>query len=208
MCINPAWADKTLEGSLKLAPPVLSLESKGVITAFIQPPDGYSARDIDVESIKLEGIIEAERSRIKKEFVKAIFVRDDIVSLIDATDTDMFFNVELTMTGKLNDNSIFTASETILVINPDSDKADAVDEEEEEEVEEEEEEVEVEEEEVEEEEECLNNCDEQFNDCKDDCDDCEDDCKDGCLAGCDEQFDECKDECEDDGEEEEETLFL
>jgi hypothetical protein len=109
----------------KIHPRTLNLKSKGRwITACIKLPEGYDAADIDVESIRLNGIIPAESKLGRKHcgsdsnsrlIVK--FDRAKIISyVLDSAKTKKSTTITLTIIGKLNNGTPFIGSTTIKIL--------------------------------------------------------------------------------------------
>jgi len=91
-----------------LDPDTLNLNSKGVFTAYISPPEGYSVEDIDPETIECGGAA-AVRTSIEDGVLVAKFSRQD---LVDVSEGDA---VELTVTGEVAGIS-FEGSDVVRVI--------------------------------------------------------------------------------------------
>ena len=121
------WGAKYISAEVNVTPESLNLRSKGKwITACIELPEGYSVRDIDVSSIRLNGSISAElKSRgigdhdgegVTDLMVK--FSRASVTAYIlsKLKTSNGFATVTLTLTGKLNDGTPFQGSDTIKII--------------------------------------------------------------------------------------------
>jgi len=102
-----------IPAEVDIEPDTLNLESKGRwITAFIQLPEDYNITDIDPNSIFLENEIKPDRFWLTEEGDVAVakFGREEIQSILDIGD------VELTITGRLTDGTLFEATDTIKVV--------------------------------------------------------------------------------------------
>ncbi|UCF44039.1 MAG: hypothetical protein JSV99_03735 [Planctomycetota bacterium] len=103
-----------LVAEIHIRPRTLNLRSKGKwIACRISLPEGYSAADIDPNSILLEGQIEPASFRIHRRALGAVafFSRRDLRDILDPGP------VELTITGQLTDGTKFMGSDTIKVID-------------------------------------------------------------------------------------------
>ena len=110
-----------IQAVIDINPDTLNLNSKGKrITCYIELPEDYDVEDIDVSSIKLNGQVPAESrptgvgdyddDGIAELMVK--FDRSAIQEILEAGD-----EVEITVTGELNDDTKFEGSDTIRVIS-------------------------------------------------------------------------------------------
>jgi ABC-type transport system substrate-binding protein len=117
----------TLVAGVDITPDTLNLKSKGKwIMAYIELPEGYDAADINVSTILLNGTVPGELSPaaigdydsdgIPDLMVK--FDRNAVVHYIYDQGI-RYGNVNLTITGKLNDGTLFEGSGVIKVIFPD-----------------------------------------------------------------------------------------
>lgn len=109
----------------KIHPRTLNLKSKGRwITACIKLPKGYNAADVDVESIRLNGIIPAESKLGRKHCgsntssrLMVKFDRAKVISYaLDNAKTEKSTTITLTIIGKLNDGTTFRGSTTIRIL--------------------------------------------------------------------------------------------
>ncbi|MCZ2807825.1 MAG: hypothetical protein O2V44_00565, partial [Candidatus Bathyarchaeota archaeon] len=99
----------TLEGitaEVKFSPRTLNLKSNGRwIMVHIELPEGYSAADIDVSTIRLDGVVEAETSQVSGEGKLLVkFSRGAVKTHIQGTigiTGSKFSSVNLTVTGKV-----------------------------------------------------------------------------------------------------------
>lgn len=115
---NGTWfaarvAGMTLERdvSIDIKPETLNLKSKGEFTAFINLPEGYNEEDIDINTVECEGApaLKGMMANDGKFIIK--FDRKDLKNVPTGD------SVELTVTGKLTDGTIFTGSDIIRVID-------------------------------------------------------------------------------------------
>lgn len=121
-----AGRDETVDNSsiastCKLTPRTLNLKSKGKwISANIKLPNNYSVNDIDLQSVKLEDTVAAEKPKVQSGALKVKFSRQSVIELIEGMDIDYPQNIELTISGKLNDENgtSFVATDTIRAIKP------------------------------------------------------------------------------------------
>jgi hypothetical protein len=103
---------------LNIQPVCLNLQSKGRwITATIVLPEGYSAGDVDVSSMLLNGTVPAEKSSSHANSLTVKFERT-AVSMRILTEGIMWGNVTLTVSGRLADGTMFEGSDTIKVKMP------------------------------------------------------------------------------------------
>jgi len=113
--------DVVIPATIELSPDTINLRSKVKwITCYIELLEGYHAADIDVSTVKLNGEVSAESEPtaigdydsdgITDLMVK--FDRTAVQGLLQIGD------VEITVTGELNDGTPFEGSDTIRVINP------------------------------------------------------------------------------------------
>ena len=97
-----------IPATIRLEPEALML-NKGVFTAFVNLPQPYDVRNIDVASIKCEGASPI-RSVIAGETLILKFAREDLIGVEPGED------VEFVLTGKLLDGSELKGYDTIRVI--------------------------------------------------------------------------------------------
>ena len=118
--ISPA-PPAVIEALIDIDPDTLNLQSHGNwITAYIELPEGYDVNDIDISTILLEDTILAEleptevgdndNDGIADLMVK--FDRSAVEAILEPAE-----EVELTVTGELNDGTAFEGSDIIQVIN-------------------------------------------------------------------------------------------
>jgi len=126
----PSWVGAAID----INPDTINLKSKGKWnTAFIELPEGYNTSDIDVSTILLNGTIpvdpdaptvigDYDEDGIPDLMVK--FDRAEVTSYILANVNmtklyeERFMTITLTITGKLNDGTVFQGSDTIRIMMP------------------------------------------------------------------------------------------
>jgi hypothetical protein len=109
-----------ISAAVRIVPRTINLQSKGKwIAAYIRLPEDYNVTDIEPNSIFLENEIKSEQISIDEQSQVAVarFDREDVQAILDIGD------VELTITGKLNDGTPFEAKDTIRVIDKNSQKS-------------------------------------------------------------------------------------
>lgn len=115
--------------SVEIDPDTLNLGMYGKwITVYIGEPDGYGVGDIDIGTVKLEGVLSAELWDLQDDKLIMKFNADDVIGLIWLKISHMgapmqimpedSVPVDLTVTGELNDGTTFEGSDEILVIAP------------------------------------------------------------------------------------------
>ena len=115
--------------SVDIDPDTLNLEMYGMwITVYIGPPDGYGVGDIDISTVKLEGLPLLELWDVQDDKLMMKFNADDVIPIIWLKISHMGVPmqimpydsdpVELTVTGKLRDGTSFKGSDEIRVIAP------------------------------------------------------------------------------------------
>ncbi len=118
--ISPA-PPTVIEAAIDIDPDTLNLKSHGKwITAYIELPEGYDVNDIDVSTILLEDIIPAELKPTKVgdndndgiSDLKVKFNRSAVKAILEPAE-----EVELIVTGELNDGTAFEGSDIIRVSN-------------------------------------------------------------------------------------------
>ena len=98
----------------RILPQTINLASKGNwITAYIWLPDEYDIADIDPDSVLLEDEIKAEQFSVdeQQQVATARFNREQIQIILQVGD------INLKITGRLMDGTVFEAADTIKVIN-------------------------------------------------------------------------------------------
>ncbi|MFC1966577.1 nitrous oxide reductase family maturation protein NosD [Chloroflexota bacterium] len=102
-------APPVVSATLDIDPDTLNLKSKGVFTAYITLPDGYSVADIDLDTVACEGA-PAIRGSIEGDTFIAKFNRQDLAGVEPGDE------VEMTVTGEVT-GTLFEGSDTIRVIS-------------------------------------------------------------------------------------------
>jgi len=97
--------------TIEIKPETLNLKSKGMLTAFIELPEGYGQEDVDIGTVECEGApaVKAMMADDNRLIVK--FNTEDLVGVSAGDD------VELIVTGQLLDGTAFVGSDTIRVID-------------------------------------------------------------------------------------------
>jgi hypothetical protein len=116
-----------LNAAIDITPDTLNLKSKGKwITAYIELPEGYDAADINVSTIMLNGTVPAEPSPTAisdydSDGIPDLMVKFDRNAVVHYIYNQgiRYGNANLTITGKLNDGTLFKGSDVIKVIFPD-----------------------------------------------------------------------------------------
>jgi len=104
----------SIAADVKIVPRTINLASEGRwITSYIWLPEDYDVADIDPKSIKLNDEIQPEQLWVDEEQQIAIvkFDREDVQSIINIGEVD------LTITGRLTDGTVFEGTDIIRVIN-------------------------------------------------------------------------------------------
>jgi len=103
-----------IPAEVRIVPRTINLASKGKwITCYISLPEDYDVADIDPNSIFLEDKIQAESLKVDEQEQVAIakFNRSDVQDILETGD------IELTITGRLTDGTVFEGTDIIKVIN-------------------------------------------------------------------------------------------
>jgi len=109
------------EVEIDIKPETLNLKSNGqYITSFITPPEGYGVGNIDPATVQLEGM-PAEWSEIQDGIFMAKFDRSALIEYLSTAYLgegygNKFYEVTLTVTGKLLGGTPFAGTDTIKVI--------------------------------------------------------------------------------------------
>ncbi len=103
-----------IQADVRIVPRTISLASSGKwIAAFLRLPEEYDVADINPNSVFLEGKIKPERLLLAEDEQVAIakFDREGVQSILDVGE------IELTISGRLTDDTVFEAKDTIQVID-------------------------------------------------------------------------------------------
>ena len=99
---------------VRIVPRTINLSSSGKwITCYIWLPEKYDISDIDPNSILFECEIEPESLYVdeQEQIVTARFSREDVQPILEVGD------INLTITGRLTNGTVFEAADTIKVID-------------------------------------------------------------------------------------------
>lgn len=112
-----------IEAKVDIKPETLNLKSNGRwVTAYIELSEGYVVEDIDIGSIRLEETIDVELSETLNDVLMVKFSRQALIVIIEEMEVELPASIELKVTGKLNDETHFEATDSIRVIDPGKDK--------------------------------------------------------------------------------------
>ena len=115
----PAY--QTIQAEIDIDPDTLNLRSKGCwITCYIELPDDYNVSDIDVGSILLNGTVSVAQRSGRKGGYFAEIDDDELMVKFERAAVQSILSVGeqlITVTGKLNDGTMFEGTYTIEVIN-------------------------------------------------------------------------------------------
>jgi hypothetical protein len=103
-----------MPAEVRIVPHTINLASKGNrLTCYIWLPEGYDVADIDPSSVVLEQYIKSEQVSVdeQKQVAIAMFSREELRGIISTGE------VELTISGRLTDGTIFEATDVIKVID-------------------------------------------------------------------------------------------
>jgi len=108
-------SDRAIEATVDIDPRVLNLNSEGKwVTCYVELPEGYDVRDIDVGSVLLEGLLGVQRSDIQDAVLMVKFDREALATYLDLLGVVPPVEVELVVTGNLTGGRHFEGSDTIL----------------------------------------------------------------------------------------------
>jgi hypothetical protein len=103
-----------ISAEARILPRTINLASKGkLITCYIWLSEEYDVADIEPNSVFLEAEIKPEQFSVdeQQQLATAIFNREDVQAVLNVGD------IELKITGRLTDETVFEAADTIRVIN-------------------------------------------------------------------------------------------
>jgi chitodextrinase/uncharacterized protein YegL len=108
----------TIPATIDIKPDTLNIRSKGRwVTAYIELPDGYSLKEVDISTIKLNGVIRAQKSPFRIGDYDCDGIPDLMVKF-DRSSVKKFLDEPeeiLTVTGKIG-RKTFSGSDSIKVI--------------------------------------------------------------------------------------------
>ncbi|MHC4216161.1 MAG: hypothetical protein ACYSWP_22635 [Planctomycetota bacterium] len=113
-------AELPTETTIDIDPNTLDLNSRGRwLTCYIHLSSEYYVTDINPDTIRLEGTIQAGRTTFQPEdnIAKVKFERLQLQDLLLAMGVEDNDQVILTLTGELYDETAFAAADTITVLN-------------------------------------------------------------------------------------------
>ena len=113
------WEFPVLNAEARIIPRTINLASRGNwLTCYIRLPEDYDVADIEPNSIFLEQYIKSEQLSVdeQKQVAIARFSREGLRGIINTGE------VELTITGRLTDYTLFEALDVIRVIDESSGK--------------------------------------------------------------------------------------
>jgi parallel beta-helix repeat protein len=124
--MNPYGSVRTITATIDIDPYTLNLKSKGNwITAHIELPKGYDVSDINVSTVMLNVTVPAELSPTAiddhdDDSVPDLMVKFNMTAVSEfmLSKGIKYGNVTLTITGKLNDGTVFDGSDIIRVRMP------------------------------------------------------------------------------------------
>jgi hypothetical protein len=114
-----------VEAEVFIVPNLINLRSNGKwILVFVELPEGYKAKNIELSTVMMNDTISVEGRTmiIGKRWLLVRFDRNKVISLILSSthSKTKFMVVTLTITGKLNDGSIFQGSDEVIAMLPPS----------------------------------------------------------------------------------------
>ena len=120
-------AEADISVSVDVDPDTLNLEVHGEwITVYIEPPDGYKVSDIDISTVKLNGLLRPEHWEVQDGKLMMKFNADDVISQIIWPQISHMgipmpqdnVPAELIVTGELSGGVSFDGSDIIRVMAP------------------------------------------------------------------------------------------
>ncbi|MHC4546420.1 MAG: hypothetical protein ACYSYL_18230, partial [Planctomycetota bacterium] len=104
----------TIPAEVRIVPQTINLASKGNwITCYIWLPEQYNVADIDPKSILLEDSVPAALLSVneQQQVATAKFICEEVQAILEVGE------IELTITGRLTDGTVFEGTNTIKVLN-------------------------------------------------------------------------------------------
>jgi len=99
-------------------PRTLNVDSNGNwVTAHLTLSEEYSIKDVDLDSILLEGILKPVEIKTAGKKLLLKFSRGELIGLLNAMELELPAEVELVLTGKLKSGISFKGTDTITVIS-------------------------------------------------------------------------------------------
>lgn len=120
--LSPSTTAFTLNAIVHIKPDTINLNREGRwITVYIALPESYNVSDIDTSTILLEDIFSPEWSNIEYGMLMVKFDSSAVINYLWNKLYHMGGNrvfIELTVTGKLVDDTPFTGSDTVKIMDP------------------------------------------------------------------------------------------
>ncbi len=113
---SPSSTPGIIDAEVTIKPEMINLKSKGKFKAFIELPSAYDVNDINPDTIICEGA-KAIGGKTEDDRYIAIFNRQDLgfdIKIRKGRD-DKKMNVELTVSGELEDGTKFEGSDTVQI---------------------------------------------------------------------------------------------
>ena len=104
--------EMAIAARINVVPNKLFVPCKGYVMAMIRLPEGYAVQDIDATSIRLNDELAAQCLYLSRHNAVALFDIEKVHALLG----DVEGKVELTVTGQLTDETVFTGSDIVQVI--------------------------------------------------------------------------------------------
>ena len=120
--LSPSTTAFTLNATVDIKPETINLNREGRwITVHIALPEGYNVSDIDTSTILLEDMFSPEWTNIESGMLMAKFDSSALINYLWSKLYHMGGNrvfIELTVTGKLVDGTLFAGSDTVTIMDP------------------------------------------------------------------------------------------